>query len=264
MSKINEQIERLRELVRKCYSAVAWKNGTIPNVGERTVSNLGAAIESIPEPLYGKFVFIEGTGINTLSEFICACRGFDRLLYVEDDSTVTLIGPYAFSGFSAEYYIFSKLEVITDGVQVFYGNSRLKKIIMPSLTKWTGQQGIRNCTVLEELYIPKLASDPLSFLNFVSNPNLIDITLGENMRINFSLRNWNPTNALQADSSSLVYEGEPFANNLEKLLYNIREHIAANLNPNITATITFSAEVKAAILASEETMEAFPKSWTIA
>jgi hypothetical protein len=84
------------------------------------------------------------------------------------------------------------------------------------------------------------------------------------MRINFSLRNWNPTNALQVDSSSLVYEGEPFANNLEKLLYNIREHIAANLNPNITATITFSAEVKAAILASEETMEAFPKSWTIA
>lgn len=48
MSKINEQIERLRELVRKCYSAVASKNGTIPNVGERTVSNLGAAIESIP------------------------------------------------------------------------------------------------------------------------------------------------------------------------------------------------------------------------
>lgn len=48
MSKINEQIERLRELVRKCYGAVAGKKGTIPNVGERTMSNLAAAIESIP------------------------------------------------------------------------------------------------------------------------------------------------------------------------------------------------------------------------
>ena len=50
MSKINEQIERLRELVRKCYGTIASKNGTIPNVGERTMSNLPAAIESVPSP----------------------------------------------------------------------------------------------------------------------------------------------------------------------------------------------------------------------
>jgi surface protein len=44
---LNEQIERLRELVRKCYGAVAGKNGTVPEVGERNMENLPAAIGSI-------------------------------------------------------------------------------------------------------------------------------------------------------------------------------------------------------------------------
>lgn len=49
MSKINEQIERLRELVRKCYATVAGKNGTVPEVGERNMKNLPDAIGSIIE-----------------------------------------------------------------------------------------------------------------------------------------------------------------------------------------------------------------------
>jgi surface protein len=44
---LNEQIERLRELIRKCYGAVAGKNGTVPEVGERNMENLPAAIGSI-------------------------------------------------------------------------------------------------------------------------------------------------------------------------------------------------------------------------
>lgn len=44
---LNEQIERLRELVRKCYGAVAGKNGTVPEVGERNMENLPAAIGSV-------------------------------------------------------------------------------------------------------------------------------------------------------------------------------------------------------------------------
>jgi surface protein len=44
---LNEQIERLRALVRKCYGAVAGKNGTVPEVGERNMENLPAAIGSI-------------------------------------------------------------------------------------------------------------------------------------------------------------------------------------------------------------------------
>lgn len=44
---LNEQIERLRELIRKCYATVAGKNGTVPEVGERNMENLPAAIRSI-------------------------------------------------------------------------------------------------------------------------------------------------------------------------------------------------------------------------
>ena len=48
---LNEQIERLRELVRKCYGAVAGKNGTVPEVGERNMENLPAAITSTHDTL---------------------------------------------------------------------------------------------------------------------------------------------------------------------------------------------------------------------
>lgn len=49
-----------------------------------------------------------------------------------------------------------------------------------------------------------------------------------------------------------------------QLLYNIREHIAANL-PVANNTVTFSSAVKAAILADQATADAFTnKGWTIA
>lgn len=37
----------MRELVRNCYGAIAGKNGTVPEVGERTMENLPTAIGSI-------------------------------------------------------------------------------------------------------------------------------------------------------------------------------------------------------------------------
>lgn len=47
MKILNEQIERLRELIRKCYGVVASKNGIVPEVGERNMENLPNAIGSI-------------------------------------------------------------------------------------------------------------------------------------------------------------------------------------------------------------------------
>ena len=62
---LNEQIERLRELVRKCYVVIASKNGIVPAVGERTMSNLSAAIESVPSP---NKVKVGGCGSNFINE----------------------------------------------------------------------------------------------------------------------------------------------------------------------------------------------------
>lgn len=57
MRTINEQIERLRELIRKCYGAVVGKNGTVPEVGERNMENLPQSINTIP-------VLVEKNDVN--------------------------------------------------------------------------------------------------------------------------------------------------------------------------------------------------------
>ena len=49
MRTLNEQIERVRELIRKAYGAVAGKGGTVPEAGDRTLENLYSAIESMPQ-----------------------------------------------------------------------------------------------------------------------------------------------------------------------------------------------------------------------
>ena len=51
MKTLNEQIERVRELVRKCYGVVASKNGEVPEVGERNMENLPNAIASTHDTL---------------------------------------------------------------------------------------------------------------------------------------------------------------------------------------------------------------------
>ena len=131
---------------------------------------------------------------------------------------------------------------------------------------WTDM--FNGCANLKELHLPKIGS--IRFTGFSSCPKLICIELGNSAETfgTINLSAWSPTEALSSESSSLVGEGETFANNLEKLLYNIREHIAANL-PDRTGlaslTITFSAAVKAAINADAATAEAFTnKNWTIA
>ena len=109
-------------------------------------------------------------------------------------------------------------------------------------------------------------------IDFGNTLNLIDIYFGAGLSNSTGtcniLNRWSPTNALSSSSTSLVDEGETFTSNLEKLLYNIREHIAANL-PTLTSetsrTITFHANVKAAINADTATANAFAaKYWTIA
>lgn len=147
------------------------------------------------------------------------------------------------------------------------GNTTLKIFDAPLLTEIAGYGLFRNTSV-RVVNIPSMITIPASNAVFDGSLDLIDLCIGRNMQANFSLSTWSPTNALSASSSSLVELGETFANNLEKLLYNIREHIAALL-PDRTGrsslTITFSAAVKAAIQADAPTAAAFTnKNWVIA
>lgn len=90
MKTLNEQIERLRALVRKAYGTVAAKGGNVPDVGERTMENLSAAIESVPSPVKVKVssLKINANCVNEEGEWECAAfldtsavTSFDMLSY---------------------------------------------------------------------------------------------------------------------------------------------------------------------------------------
>lgn len=49
MITLNEQIQRLRDVLVTCYNAIKRKGGTIPEVGERNMTNLPDAVRSIPQ-----------------------------------------------------------------------------------------------------------------------------------------------------------------------------------------------------------------------
>lgn len=139
----------------------------------------------------------------------------------------------------------------------------LERVEMMKLKRISGST-FRGCTNLKEVHTPSctIVESTTIFNNCV---NLIDITTGDLRVANFVV--WSPTNALKSDSQSLLTQEDldaGFTSNLQKLLYNIREHIAANLSV-ANRTITFSANLKAAILADTETADAFTnKGWTIA
>lgn len=61
MKTLNEQIERVRELLRKCYGVVASKNGIVPEVGERNMENLPNAIASTHDTLEELTITENGT-----------------------------------------------------------------------------------------------------------------------------------------------------------------------------------------------------------
>lgn len=211
----------------------------------------------------------------------------DTITHLIDDSIESMSNAPAVDMPNLEYAEFRKLDQIyEDQPNKFFYNDNLKAefVHFPSLTSfsssYTSNKHVReyyfdvltkinsyhafwNCSVLRKIYIPKVNEFNQPFSGC---PDLIDIITGSNFLGNTSLYWWSPTNALLSTSSSLVEEGESFTNNLEKLLYNIREHFAANL-PTITDgySITFSAAVKAAILADQPTADAFTnRGWTIA
>lgn len=187
---------------------------------------------------------VECPNLATLRSSLYSFRAATSLTYVDIDSCVALRGRDFENCTNLSTLIISKLEG-TYGTSSFANCTSLKKLNIPLFTTGGHQSPFTGCT------------------------NLIDIITGNALTSSSNiLMSWSPTNALSSSSSSLVEPGETFANNLEKLLYNIREHIAANL-PDRTGlsslTITFSAAVKAAIQADAATAAAFTnKNWTIA
>lgn len=118
---------------------------------------------------------------------------------------------------------------------------------------------------IQELYLKSYNADLVSaILQGVNDLILLDIGYAFNTNRNISI--WNPTNAIRNDISTLVSDGEPFANNREKLLYNIREHIAANLQDRSAESIHYTIKFNGNVynVMDAETKAAFTnKGWNV-
>lgn len=83
MKTLNEQIERLKGLIRKCYGVVASKNGIVPEVGERNMENLPNAIASTHDTL--EELTITQNGTYTPQEGV---DGFSKVVAEFDTSSL--------------------------------------------------------------------------------------------------------------------------------------------------------------------------------
>lgn len=303
-TSLKQAIENAKVRVSAAFDAVVAKGGTKPSVAN--LAALPSAIESIPSGGGIDFDgFIPKDGL-TLAQAICSRNGWKkihnksltglgnlvfgygahleelvfenltRITYDVDNDYTNLIcttdGDYLLpklvespacaliGGTIGGRYDLSSLKYVRKTAGFSWGQ---EECILPSLVE-VGSQMFYGNKHIQRLVVPSITGFNAYWASYANN--LIDIECGAAFTKSVNNEWWNPTNALLTTSSSLVKDGEPFANNREKLLFNIREHIAANL-PTITQgySITFHANMKAAILADQATTEAFTnKGWTIA
>ena len=217
---------------------------------------------------YDGVVFAEG--FEPTSSFgLVANR--HKISVVYDDSDTMLPNMIAADYPLLEEFVMTNANYgeITSGKEWMNGSSSLKIIRTPRLQLINPYAFVGNMPNLRLLDLEY--ADFNNYYPSISNtPNLIDVIIGKGFSSSRDILSlWNPTNALLSDSSSLLTTEDiaaGFTSNLEKLLYNIREHIAANLPSRVGQspfTITFSQTLRNAF--DQETEEAFAaRGWSIA
>lgn len=236
----------ISELVDVNGDIISWAAGTIFKVNNLNKIKL-PAVTSIPAGAFTNCSFLEELDLSSCVSISCNSAN-PAFTYAK----VEEINMPAYVNNAVTGYLFA--------------NATTKKGYFPSMVH-TPENFFNGATSLEYIYMPKVNTVYWGG-TFNNCPKLIDIETGAYFNSSQSLKAWSPTEALLTNSTSLVKEGETFSSNREKLLYNIREHIAANL-PDRTGlsslTLTMSAAVKAAILADQPTADAFTnKNWIIA
>lgn len=213
---------------------------------------------------YDGIVFVQG--FEPKSAFgVIANRA--EIVEIHDNKDTTLPGMAASDYPNLEVFEMNEAENMHD--MWMYGSNTLKEVVLPQI-QYTNLRAFRDMLNLRktDLRHVKITMTDNYFHSFGGSPRLIDLIYGSSETGNINaLKYWNPTVALESDNLSLLTDADieaGFTSNREKLLWNIRNHIAADLNPEVTATITFSAAVYAAIIADQDTVDAFPASWTIA
>ena len=169
-------------------------------------------------------------------------------------------------------YVYDDKLTKLDRFALFNNNRNILEVYFPNLIDVVSSQGTYFYSPsIRVLYVPNANNNICDFYNMYNASCLIDLTIGKSFNSNTRISGWQPAEALRNDTTSLLTSEDiqaGFANNREKLLYNIREHIAALL-PDRTGqtpfTLTVYATIKDAINGDTATADAFAnKNWVIA
>lgn len=96
IKELNEQIDRLRKVLVTCYKAIKEKGGSIPEAGERNMTNLPAAVLSIPQT-HGVLKELEVTADGEYLPATYDADGFSKVIANFDTSSLQKIKVSTFS-----------------------------------------------------------------------------------------------------------------------------------------------------------------------
>lgn len=241
-------------------SKQSWKYAVCMYATEHASQNVDAIYAAgQAKSLYE--VCILDINIQTISGF----SETNARLIISPNSIVNEVGFRCFEKYYFKTLPFDIKQISGNGA--FSQCKSLQSVNLPSLATLGGGFEFYYCLSLKSVNLPSLTTIRLSN-SFGSCNNLIDFRIKQDTDFSLNLSSWNPTEALLTTSTSLVDEGETFASNREKLLYNIRTYIAARLKDmtgSTAPTFTFGADLKTAITEDAETLAAFTsKNFNIA
>lgn len=303
----NAKLTTANKTLTATNTELSTENTKLVDNNTQLAENNSLLINKLPSKLtqfeYETITFVDGYKPKSWSDFLNNYK--EKVQRIVDTTSGQPTSETMFEGMTNLEYV-ELTGVLRLGVESykhsfdFYGCTRLKVAKFPNCISYghgfpNASGAFRGCTSLEEIYVPNAAivSFWTNIANSLGNLRILDLSsmqtesastsytmLGDSGRLidirsgkNFTksmifMSDWSPSEALLADSISLVNDDEQFTSNREKLLYNLREHLAANLptlSNNEGYTLTMSTKMKEAIAADEATASAFAdKGWTLA
>lgn len=154
-------------------------------------------------------------------------------------------------------------------VHVTANCDRLKEIILPKLGHFItrghgGRECISGSPLLKKIILGNVNSNTI--WGCIGANDFIHFEFTEPIEYSINMTNWRPTNAINDTISTLVEDGEEFANNREKFLWNFRNYIIAMLHDYAgtgeTRTLTLHSMV-ANVLTDEDKLAITNKGWIL-
>ena len=152
---------------------------------------------------------------------------------------------------------------------IAYKCPNLERVLMPMLHTYRfqregGKQTFQQCPKLKKLVIGNVNTDMT--WGCIGATDFIHFEFAETLSYSINLLEWQPANAINNTISTLVEDGEEFASNREKFLWNFRNYIIAMLydysGTGETRTLTLHNMV-ANVLTDEDKLAITNKGWIL-